>query len=117
MVVLLLKFTHTYTHTHTKKDPFSGIGVVKAFCIIVIVVLDFLLYWVFLPVNTETLHFDTFGRLGKIRVKIKKQPNTKSQQMVKCKYLYFNPFTAPACKTPGLKDGWTRLQAVYFPAL
>ena len=26
-----------------------------------------------------------------------------------------NPFTAPACKTSGLKDAWTRLDTVYFP--
>ena len=27
----------------------------------------------------------------------------------------FNPFTAPACKVSGLKDGGTCLQTVYFP--
>ena len=28
-----------------------------------------------------------------------------------------NPFTAPACKTSGLKDARTRLQIVHFPVL
>ena len=28
-----------------------------------------------------------------------------------------NPFTAPACKTSGLKDARTSLQTVYFPVV
>ena len=30
---------------------------------------------------------------------------------------HINPFTAPACKSSGLKDARTRQQTVYFPAL
>ena len=28
-----------------------------------------------------------------------------------------NPFTAPACKTSGLKDARTSLQTIYFPVV